>query len=146
MEINTDEIFVKDDLTFIINHISKEGLIIKTTLKEKIVGFLIVRFPKEAKDNLGRDASIQQNELDDVAHIESVAVVPKHRGQQIGYQMIKKADHIIKAMGLKYAMATVSPKNKYSLINFLKRDYRVVKIKKKYSGVKRLILMKKNKK
>ena len=50
----------------------------------------------------------------------------------------------IKKKGLLYSMATVSPKNKYSLMSFLKHDYEIIKIKKKYSGVKRLILIKKH--
>ncbi|MCF7926094.1 MAG: GNAT family N-acetyltransferase [Candidatus Izimaplasma sp.] len=142
-EVNTDEIFVKDDHTFIENHISKQGFIVKVSKKHKIIAFLIVRFPKSAKDNLGKDANLNKEALNNVAHIESLAVVPKHRGKRLGRKMIKYADKIIKQKGIKHSMATVSPRNKYSLITFLKRDYEVIKISNKYSGVKRLILRKK---
>lgn len=143
-EIHTDDIFVMDDKDFIKDHISNHGFIVKVIKKNKIIAFLIVRFPEGSKDNLGLDAQIKDKHLDDVAHIESLAVVPKHRGKKLGLKMIRFADKIIKSRGYKYSMATVSPKNKYSLINFLKRDYRVIKIKQKYSGVKRLILIRKH--
>lgn len=146
MEINTADIFVKDDKEFIEHHIEEEGFIVKVSTKNKIIAFLIARFPEDAKDNLGLDAEMKAHELDHVAHIESLAVVPKHRGRRLGHKMIKYADKIIKQRGLKYSMATVSPRNKYSLINFLKHDYEVIKLKNKYSGVKRLILLKNHKK
>jgi ribosomal protein S18 acetylase RimI-like enzyme len=145
-EINTSTIFVKDSKDFIEDHIDKKGFIIKAIYNNKIIGFLIVRVPKLAEDNLGREVDMSQDELKKVAHIESVAVVPKHRGKRLQHKMIQYAESIIKKRGLHTAMATVSPKNKYSLINFLKHDYQVIKMKKKYGGVTRLILIKRYRK
>lgn len=144
-EIASDDIFVMDDKDFIAHHIETQGFIVKVIHRDDIIAFLLVRFPNTDADNLGRDAQVTDDELHDVAHIESLAVVPKHRGNRLQYKMIQYAENIIKERGLKYSMATVSPKNKYSLINFLKHDFRIVKIKRKYSGVRRLILKKQHK-
>lgn len=142
MEIDTEDIFVKDTKEFIENHVESEGFIVKVSRDNEIIAFLIARFPAKAKDNLGRDVDMDFKELNKVAHIESLAVVPKHRGRRLGHKMIKFADKMIKNQGLLYSMATVSPRNKHSLINFLKHDYEVIELKNKYSGVKRLILIK----
>ena len=144
-EIASDDVFVMDDKDFITHHIERQGFIVTVTHHDEIIAFLLVRFPKQDDDNLGRDAQVDDDELHHVAHIESLAVVPKHRGNRLQYKMIHYAEKIIKQRGLKYSMATVSPKNKYSLINFLKHDFRIVKIKRKYSGVRRLILKKQHK-
>jgi ribosomal protein S18 acetylase RimI-like enzyme len=142
LEISNPYIFVKDDETFIQNHISKKGFTIKASINHKMVAFLIVRYPKKEADNLGKDVRIDPDEYDNIAHIESVVVVPKHRGNKLMFKLLKRAEKELLKQEISYSLATVSPKNKYSLINFLKRDYVVRKLKKKYNGVERLILFK----
>jgi len=142
LEISNPYIFVKDDKTFIEDHISKKGFTIKATTNHKMVAFLIVRYPRKEADNLGKDVRIDPEDYDNIAHMESVVVVPNHRGNKLMLKLLKKAEKELLKQEISYSLATVSPKNKYSLINFLKRDYVVRKIKKKYNGVERLILFK----
>jgi ribosomal protein S18 acetylase RimI-like enzyme len=144
-EIQTTDIFVPDDITFISHHIEDKGFIVLTEHNNKLIAFLLVRVPEKDKDNLGYDLGLSDQELDHVAHIESVAVIPKHRGNKLQYKMIHFAERIIKQRGLRYSLATVSPQNNYSLVNFLKHGFHIKKMKKKYSGVQRLILQKEHK-
>lgn len=144
-EIQTETIFVMDDKDFIKAHIDTDGFIVLAEHKDIIVAFLLVRIPKQDTDNLGYDLQMSTEQLHKVAHIESVAVIPKHRGNKLQFKMIKYAEDIIKQRGLHYSLATVSPDNNYSLINFLKHGFRIRRLKQKYSGVQRLILQKKYK-
>lgn len=146
-KLDNKSLFFCDDLEYVKNHVEKYGFIVKVVdnekaeSDEKIVASLIVRFPKDLEDNLGRDVGIA--ELLKVAHIESVVVAMDYRGYGLQDKMIKFAEEIIVQRGYTYLMATVSPDNKHSLANFEKNGYEVVKIKEKYGGMIRAILLKK---
>lgn len=134
-------LFFCDDLDYVQRHIEKEGFAIKVEQDGKLVASLIVRFPGDAEDNLGKDVDIK--ELKKVAHIESVVVDEKYRGNGLQDRMIKFGEEVIFQRGYTYLMATVSPDNKHSLDNFKRNGYEVVKIKEKYGGMMRAILLKK---
>ena len=143
VEISNPNIFVSDDETFVKRHIEDDGFVLKATSKNRMVAFLLVRYPKSDPDNLARDVkSIDEEEYQHIAHIESVVVAKDHRGNNLQYQLIVEAEKILEDEQIEYSMATVSPINKYSLINFVKADYVVTKVKNKYSDVKRIILKK----
>ena len=136
------EWFVKDDASFVMRHVSKEGFILGIREKKKLVAYLLIRIPKFDEDNLGRDIHLKKADLKRVAHIESVGVDLEHRGNGYMRMLMRKAEKHLKKMGIKYFMATIAPKNKYSLRNFIKKGYVVVKRKKKYDGLDRVIVKK----
>lgn len=134
-------LFFCDDLEYVQSHIEKEGFGVKAQWEGKLVASLIVRFPGDAEDNLGRDVGIE--EIHKVAHIESVVVDKEYRGNGLQDKMIKFAEDRLKQIGYTYIMATVSPDNKHSLGNFERNGYEVMNIKEKYGGLRRAILLKK---
>lgn len=134
-------LFFCDDLEYVKSHIEKEGFGVKAQWEGKLVASLIVRFPGDAEDNLGRDVGIE--EIHKVAHIESVVVDKEYRGNGLQNKMIKFAEDRLKQIGYTYIMATVSPDNKHSLGNFERNGYEVMNIKEKYGGLRRAILLKK---
>ena len=134
-------LFFCDDIEYVQRHIEKEGFAIKVEQDGKLVASLVVRFPGDAEDNLGKDVNI--HELQKVAHIESIVVDEKYRGNGLQDKMIKYAEDRLKQKDYTYIMATVSPDNKHSLDNFKRNGYEVVKIKEKYGGMMRAILLKK---
>ncbi len=140
------DMFFCDDLEFVKNHIENQGFIVKAVYDgdsectEQIAGVLIVRFPKNFEDNLGRDVGI--TELHKVAHMESVVVDVKFRGYGLQDRMLKYAEKIIMQREYTYLLATVSPENKHSLDNFKKNGYEAVMVKEKYGGMVREILLK----
>ncbi len=134
-------LFFCDDLEYVQRHIEKEGFAIKVEQDGKLVASLIVRFPGDAEDNLGKDVNI--HELKKVAHIESIVVDEKYRGNGLQDRMIKFAEEVIFQRGYIYLMATVSPDNKHSLDNFKRNGYEAMMIKEKYGGLRRVILLKK---
>ncbi|MFW5914152.1 MAG: N-acetyltransferase family protein [Bacillota bacterium] len=141
-QIDDTSIFVSDDEDFVRNHIEHEGFIVVAGYNNKVVAFLIVRFPHMNEDNLGLDLGMDEEDLMKVCHMESVIVLDKHRGNALQQKLIAYSEPIAHAMGYPYAMATVSPDNPYSLNNFLDMGYDAVKQKEKYDGVERVILKK----
>ncbi|MEC9485824.1 MAG: GNAT family N-acetyltransferase [Candidatus Izemoplasma sp.] len=143
VEISNPNIFVSDDETFVKRHIKDDGFILKAMSDDEMVAFLLVRYPKDDPDNLARDIkTIDEEKYEHIAHMESVVVAKDHRGNNLQYKLIVEAEKILENEHIEYSMATVSPINKYSLINFVKADYVVTRVKNKYTDVKRIILKK----
>ena len=135
--------YVTDDREFIERHIETEGYILKYMLDNKIAGFLIVRHPKLAEDNLGRYLPDWSEEaLMRVSHMESVAVLPKSRGQKIQKKLLSAAEEIEQKRETKYLMATVHPDNIYSVENLEQLGYQCLLETEKYGGRKRKIMSK----
>ena len=101
----------------------------------------MVRFPKESKDNLGDYLELSQPQLMEVAHMESIAVLPEFQGRHIQKSLIEWAESYLKN-DYSYCMATVHPENVYSLNNFLSLGYKIVVTTKKYGGLPRHVLYK----
>lgn len=140
--IQDSDLFCADSKEFIKKHINEAGFILKAVENHEIIGFLIVRIPKYENDNLGYDIYLDHSELEKVAHIESVAILPAHRGKGLQKKLMKEAEDILIKNGFTYLMATVHPKNLYSLNNFTQLRYEIVKTMKKYGGMERYILLK----
>jgi len=135
--------YVTDDREFIERHIQKEGYILKYVLKNKIAGFLIVRRPMLAEDNLGENLSDWTEEmLTKVSHMESAAVLPEFRGKKIQKKLLMAAEEIERKQGMEYLMCTVHPDNRYSAGNLEQLGYRAVLETEKYGGLQRKIVCK----
>lgn len=135
--------YVTDDRAFVERHIQMEGYTLKYMLENKIAGFLIVRHPKLAEDNLGRYlADCSEESLLKVAHMESAAVLPEFRGRKIQKKMLVRAEEIERNRGTQYLMATVHPDNIYSAGNLEQLGYICLMETEKYSGLRRKVMSK----
>ena len=132
--------YVTDDEDFVTRHIDREGYTLIYADNEDEAGFLIVRHPIEAGDNLGQ--YLEHVKPQDVAHMESAAVRPNHRGKGIQGKLLLAAERIEKSRGTKYLMATVHPDNCYSLGNLERSGYRCVVETNKYGGLRRKVMCK----
>jgi len=135
------EMFCSDGPDFIARHITKEGFILLACFEEQMVAFLIVRYPREERDNLGIDIGLQEKELDKVVHMESVAVLQKYRGYGIQRELIMMAEEMLEEQMI-YLLATVSPDNQVSLNNFYRLGYEIKLTKEKYGNRMRHIMCK----
>lgn len=134
--------FSADDSNFIMNHIEKEGFILTALVNHIVIGFLIVRFPKEAMDNLGTYLDLTEDNMSKVVHMESVVVRKEYHGNKIQLGLMKEAEKRIQDTEYRYLFATVHPDNRYSLNNFISLDYNMISTVKKYGGLDRHILYK----
>lgn len=108
-----------------------------------IAGLFIALFPDKKEVNLGYDAGLNETACERTAVMETAAVLPAYRGQNLQYRLMQAAEQDLKDLGYRYLTATIHPDNRYSLHNALKQGYEIVNTKEKYGGYLRHILCKK---
>ena len=143
-------LYVCDDLEYVKMHVTSaqndadaNGFgVVACDESEKIVGIFIIRYPKKADDNLGKDIELSDEEQLHVAHMESAAVLPEYRGNHLQEKMLTYAEDFIDKKQYRYLMATVSPDNPASYLTFEKCGYQLIKTKEKYGGLSRRIYLK----
>ena len=137
--------YIDDDESFIGRHIDKEGYVLTALADDRIVGFLLVRRPKDAPDNLGRflEGADSEPDLMKISHIESMAVFPECSGYGIVTALLKEAKQIEQAAGICCLMATVHPENIPSRRTFEKAGFSVVCQTEMYGKKPRLVLLSK---
>lgn len=136
--------FVSDDCEYVRRHLEEDGLIIVAEGRQgEIAGFMMVDFPGTSERNLGTYLDLEGEELNRVAHMDSVAVLPDYRGNHLHERMLTMAEDILDRMPqYKYRMCTVHPENVYSLRNFQRRGYQIRATVYKYNGLPRHIMYK----
>lgn len=88
-----------------------------------------MHFPKADKDNLGLHLYHSDDDIYKVAHMETIAVLPYHKGYQLMQKMLLKAEDILRSQypgKFKHLMATVHPDNMPSLKSFEKVGYNII--------------------
>lgn len=113
--------------------------------KDAPAAYLLVLFPELSSENLGYDLAFKKRQLLQAAHMDSSAVLPNHRGQQLQQSLVRCAEEILQQHfpGKIYLLATVAPANLPSLKSFQACSYEIRGTKEKYGGVTRHILFKK---
>ena len=133
--VKDEEWFFMDTEEFTRQHIEEKGFTLKAEEDGCMAGFLSVRFPGEEHDNLGVHLSLSDEEMKQVAHMETAAVLPEYRGRGIQKSLMCKAEEILRDMPYHYLMGTAHPDNTYSVNNFLKLEYDIVDEGLKYVGL-----------
>lgn len=133
-------VYVTDDENFIRRNISEDGFTFLAECDGIRVGFLIVHVPGDSEENLGRAAGLPDKELPYTAHMESAAVLPKYWGHGIQRMLMMEAEKELRRRGFRYAAATVSPANLYSMENCMKMGYIKVDEREMYGKTTRDIV------
>lgn len=136
------DLYYVDTLEFVEDHIACEGFIVVAEVDSQIVGFQIVRRPGSADDNLGLEIGLSGADLDAVAHVESAAVLPAHRGGGIQRALVTEAERRLVELGYRWLMCTVHPDNVHSLRNLRALGFEVIGTRDKYGGYRRHIMLK----
>lgn len=134
--------FVASDRAFLQAHLSEKGFILLAEGPEGPSGFLVVKYPGDEPEHLGRDAGLSEVELPRCAYMDTVAVLPEARGNRLQVRLLAAAEQDLSASPYCHWLATVHPQNRYSLQNFMTCGYRVAATRKKYGGLDRHILYK----
>ena len=136
-------VYFCDELDYVEAHIADRGFgIVACSADNEIAGCMLIRFPGSDSDNLGLDIGLDNSELNRVAHIESVAVLPEYRGLGLQRRMLEFTEVIIDRDRYDILLATVSPDNPSSFISMERSGYTHVLTKKKYGGCDRRIYIK----
>lgn len=136
--------FVVDSLDFVRRHLGSdaEGFCLVVEDAGELIAVMVVRFPGFAEDNLARDLLLSDEIALACAHIESVAVLPSHRGRGLHRELLAAAERRLAEARVPIALATVSPDNTASLSNFRALGYHDAARRQKYGGLDRIILLK----
>lgn len=145
LQMEQKEWFVADDSKTICRILEEgRGLGYKAFEKESgaLAGVFLGVLPGNREENLGRDIGLAGEELETVAHMDTIAILPQYRGNGLQHTMMQAAEEELKNQGYKYLMCTVHPENIYSKKNAVMQGYKVVLTKEKYGGYVRDILLK----
>lgn len=134
-------LFIPETRQSLERHLKEEGMILLAE-EERLAGYLMVRFPGNAEDNLAEDAGLSAQDALRCAHMESVVVHPDFRGRGLQKLLLEQAERLLPE-GIGFALATVAPENHASLISFLRMGYSIADTKMKYGGKMRHIMIKK---
>lgn len=108
----------------------------------KMAGIFLAIIPKDRELNLGYDLGFTEDMAKQVAIMETAAILPEYRGQNLQYRTMVAAEKELKENGYRYLLCTVHPENRFSLHNVLKQGYQIKMTKEKYGGFLRHILLK----
>lgn len=134
------EIFRADTSDFLKAHFSRRGRTVGTFLGDQLIGYAVVSFPLNDRDNLGDLARLGPEDKKRVAHFDGAVVDPAFRGSELHRFMNSIRGHCAVLAGYHHLMGTVSPSNPYSLQNHLSAGFEAIGFEQKYGGVDRLII------
>lgn len=142
-QLENKDVFVYDDLDWVKAHMEEQGFaVVACDSAGKIAASLIVRYPGEAEDNLGRDIGLESAELFRVVHMETAVVLPEYRGHHLERKLIQYAEELLDTRKYRHLLATVSPVNPASYKSVEACGYRVMVTKEKYVGLMRRVYYK----
>ena len=118
---------------------AKERSAIGVLTKDGLIAYHLLSIPG-CGDNFGADIGLPESELCNVAHIKAVVVHPSYRGNSLHRKMTSVHMNVLKDWGFWHVCCTVSPKNLYSLRNFLACGMVIKGLRIKYEGLLRYIL------
>jgi GNAT superfamily N-acetyltransferase len=99
---------------------------------QELIAYRYVGFPGYDNKNLGYDVKLPKKELDKVVHLETTVVHPDYRGNGLQSLTLQEIIPVVKEMGYKHLLCTVSPQNYFSLFNIMKSGLKIKALKKKY--------------
>lgn len=101
----------------LLEDLGRRGLTLGAFVRDRLVGFRSVHFPKDGEDNLGRDVGMPDSELVKVMQLEVALVHPDFRGDSLQKRLTTRLLQIIRKLNLdyRYLCSWVSPKNSPSL-------------------------------
>lgn len=141
-DLKGTNIYQHDSAEFIKSCLKTHGRIIGIVVKDKLIAYRIIYFPKHSDDNLGIDLDFPEKILTKVAHFEGLIVHPDYRGNSLAFKMNSQALNLMKTLKYHHACVTISPKNLYNLKIVFQLGFVIKKLKIKYVDKLRYILHK----
>ena len=137
--------YCTDTEDYILEHIADrhKGIVFKAAHQGRIGAFFIIHYPGGGDDNLGHYVHLEKEELQKVAYMDSLVVLPDFRGKGLQYELMKHGEDYLASTPYCHLMGTVHPDNLYSLNNFLRLGFKIADTTVKYGSLPRHIMYKK---
>lgn len=109
--------------------------------KERLIAYGSVGFLGDSPDNLGWDLGWTLKEVRRCAVLDTIVVDEEYRGLGLQRELIRRCvEYAMKKVPQCKILATVSPRNIYSLRNVQAEGFKILAHKEKYGGKERYIL------
>ncbi len=99
---------------------------------DELIAYRHIGFPGKDVRNLGYDITMPEIELEKVVHLETTVVHPDYRGNGLQSLTLQHAVSMVKVLGYRHLLCTVSPQNLFSLYNIMKNGLKIKALKRKY--------------
>lgn len=125
-------LFYPDTFEFYKKEAESEGKLIGVYHEGALAAYSLLSVPGDDESNLGYDLGIPAEELPKVAHMEMTVVHPVFRGEHFQKQFTEIRLHLMRALHMTHACATVHPDNHASVRNILDAGLAIRLLKYKY--------------
>lgn len=134
------EWFYLDPPEFVQEALEKETMKLWVAMDgDQLAGAFDLLVPGLDDYNYGYDLDFSVEQLMKVVNMDSAAVYPAYRGQNLQQRLLAEAEKEISSWDERILLCTVHPENHYSLDNVLKQGYRIEKKLEKYDSVRYLL-------
>lgn len=144
------EWYVTDTRSWVETHMEEAGFtLVAETESGELAGFFIVDFPAKRpgcgyeKEVAELGLGLCEEELKQVAYMDSAAVSPAYRGHHLQSRLLLEAERELKNRSENHCFCTVHPDNYASLHTMQRHGYQILATKEKYGGLIRHVLYKK---
>lgn len=124
------------------NFARDDSVVVVKNKHNQVIGLMIFMDPPDTYYRLAIDCGLDEEAVDKTSVVAVLAVNDYFRGLGIQRYLLRLAEQLAKENNSAYLCATVSPKNKVSLANFIERNYEIKAEKIKYGNKNRYILIK----
>lgn len=136
------EIFRLHDKEFFLELFKIDRSVMGIIADGTLIAYSLIHIPGRSQENLGKDVSLPDEELNKVAHLQAVVVHPNYRGNGLQRRLGRVQLKVVEDMGCEHVCCTVSPKNPISLRNILSNGFVIKGLKPKFKGSWRYIMYK----
>lgn len=107
---------------------------------ERLAAFALMVVNREsAHRNTGQKNGLAPEEC---VSFDTAFVDPDYRGLGLQRRLLQAREEVVRQLGAKYALVTVSPENEFSLRNILNQGFEIMARKQLYGGLDRYVLKK----
>ena len=140
-DLNDSAVFNASPRETLLQNIATKGRMVGIFHEKMLIAYHSVYYPdqQDTDYNLGRDIGLPDSEVRNMANIQNILVHPKWRGNQFGMKMNEAAIAYLKNNSYRHILATVSPKNIFSINIFCKSGFIIKDLKLKYGDKLRFI-------
>lgn len=123
--------------------LGENGLAMGILHQGQLIAYYGALFPGMLEENYGRDLGLPEEALKQVCHLENSFVHPDYTGKMLQPALGQRVFAAVEALGrYRYFLATVGPNNPLALKSVFKLGLYAVRLKLKYQGLWRFILIK----
>lgn len=135
------KMYITDTAEYVSERIRGNGFVLLALADGKPAGFFMVRIPGLGKDNLGYYLNFTEEQLMQVAIMDSVAVLPEYQGMGIMEKLLREAI-ALSEQDYSILLGTIAPENWPSRKNAEKQGLKPLLQIEKEGGYVRLIMAK----